>query len=109
MDAVVSEQTRLKVHLLMIKDLPLPLRTVDKRVQRTKMKLLDSFVSLIIERGYANVTVQDIIDRAKVGRSTFYAHFENKEQVLKGDNMARLLLRDRKFPATAGKCELDFQ
>jgi AcrR family transcriptional regulator len=108
MDTVVSEQTRLKVHLRMIKDLPLPLRTIDKRIQRTKMKLLDSFVSLIIERGYANVTVQDIIHRAKVGRSTFYAHFENKEHVLKGDNMLRLLLTDKKFSGTTVKCEIDF-
>jgi AcrR family transcriptional regulator len=79
----------------MINDLPPPLKSVDKRIQKTKRLLLDSFVSLIVEKGYANVTVQDIIDKAKVGRSTFYSHFENKEQVLKGDSMARLLLQNR--------------
>jgi AcrR family transcriptional regulator len=105
---VVPEQKELKVHFPMIKDLPSPPRNVDKRVQRTKVKLLHSFVSLILEKGYANVTVEDVIKKAKVGRSTFYTHFENKEQVLKGDNMMRLLLRDRIFPSPTAKTEIDF-
>jgi AcrR family transcriptional regulator len=92
----------------MIKDLPPPLKTVDKRIHRTKIKLLHSFVSLIVERGYANVTVQDIIDKARVGRSTFYAHFENKEQILKGVNMARLLLRDDAFTRKRDKYDINF-
>jgi AcrR family transcriptional regulator len=92
----------------MIKDLPPPQKSVDKRIQRTKIKLLDSFVSLIVERGYANVTVQDIIKKARVGRSTFYAHFENKEQIVKGDSMARLLLKDDVFTGRRGNCDIDF-
>jgi AcrR family transcriptional regulator len=92
----------------MMKDLPPPLKSVDKRIQRTKRLLLDSFVSLIIERGYANVTVQDILEKAKVGRSTFYSHFENKEQLLKGDNMARLLLQNSIITAPSGSSEINF-
>ena len=92
----------------MIKDLPPPLKSVDKRIQKTKRLLLDSFVSLIIERGYANVTVQDIIDKAKVGRSTFYSHFENKEQLLKGDNMARLLLQNKILTHASNHSEINF-
>ncbi len=42
----------------------------------------DAFRALILEKGYEAVTVQEIIDRANVGRSTFYAHFESKEQLL---------------------------
>ena len=42
----------------------------------------DAFIALILEKGYEAVTVQEIIDRANVGRSTFYAHFESKEQLL---------------------------
>jgi AcrR family transcriptional regulator len=79
----------------MMKDLPPPLRSIDKRIQKSKRQLLDAFVALIIERGYGNVTVQDIIDRAGVGRSTFYSHFENKEQLLRGPDMARLLVENK--------------
>jgi AcrR family transcriptional regulator len=92
----------------MINDLPPPLKSVDKRVQKTKRLLLDSFVSLIIERGYANVTVQNIIDKAKVGRSTFYSHFENKEQLLKGDSMARLLLQNKNVNSPSAKSGINF-
>lgn len=93
----------------MIKDLPPPLKSVDKRIEKTKRLLLDSFVALIIEKGYENVTVQDIIDRSKVARSTFYSHFENKEQLLKGDNMARLLFQNKVLSTTSKKCDIDFQ
>lgn len=54
----------------------------DRRIDRTRKLLTDSLIELILEKGYETVTVQDIIDRANVGRSTFYAHFENKEQLL---------------------------
>jgi AcrR family transcriptional regulator len=51
-------------------------------VQRTRRLLLNSLIDLILERGYETITVQDIIDRANVGRSTFYAHFQDKEDLL---------------------------
>lgn len=54
----------------------------DRRVQRTRKLLLDALMDLILEKGYESVTVQDIIDRANVGRSTFYAHFLDKQQLL---------------------------
>jgi AcrR family transcriptional regulator len=54
----------------------------DRRVQRTRSMLHDAFIDLIIEKGYEAITVQDIIDRANVGRSTFYSHFLDKEQLL---------------------------
>ena len=55
---------------------------VDRRIQKSKKYLSDAFIALILEKGYEAVTVQEIIDRANVGRSTFYAHFESKEQLL---------------------------
>lgn len=56
---------------------------VDRRVQRTKRLLSRALVELIVEKGsYELVTVQDILDRADVGRSTFYAHYENKDVLL---------------------------
>lgn len=57
-------------------------KPIDRRILKTRKLLSDALISLIIEKGYDAVTIQDIIDRANVGRSTFYAHFENKEQLL---------------------------
>lgn len=59
-------------------------KVVDRRIQKTRKLLSDSLIALILEKGYEAVTIQNIIDRANVGRSTFYAHFENKEQLLLG-------------------------
>ncbi len=54
-----------------------------RQTRRTQQALLRSFADLILERGYEAVTVRDIIARADVGRSTFYEHFDNKEQLLR--------------------------
>ena len=54
---------------------------VDRRVQRTRHLLQEALVALILEKGYEAVTVQDLIDRADVGRSTFYTHFRDKEEL----------------------------
>ncbi len=56
----------------------------DRRVQRTRNMLFEAFLDLMMEKGYDAITVQDIIDRANVGRSTFYSHFADKEQLLLG-------------------------
>ena len=61
---------------------------LDRRIQRTRKLLFDALLDLILEKGYEAVTVQHIIDRASVGRSTFYAHFENKDQLLYGSHQA---------------------
>jgi AcrR family transcriptional regulator len=55
----------------------------DRRVRRTRELLRNAFVSLVHEKGYDRVTVQDILDRADVGRSTFYAHYRDKEDLLR--------------------------
>ena len=57
-------------------------RPPDRRVRRTKQRLNEALESLIIEKGYDKITVQDLIDRADVGRSTFYAHYETKDDLL---------------------------
>ena len=57
-------------------------RAVDRRVQRTRKLLQEALVSMMIEKGYDGTTVQDIVDRANVGRATFYAHFADKETLL---------------------------
>jgi AcrR family transcriptional regulator len=57
-------------------------RKDDLRVQRTQQLLRAALLSLIEEKRFEQLTVQDIIDRANVGRATFYAHFDNKEDLL---------------------------
>ncbi len=57
----------------------------DRRVERTRKMLRDSLTELILEKDYDKITVQDIIDRANVGRSTFYAHFLDKDDLLIGE------------------------
>jgi AcrR family transcriptional regulator len=57
-------------------------RNDDRRVQRTRQLLRTALVPLIEENGFEALTVQDIIDRANVGRATFYAHFDKKEDLL---------------------------
>jgi AcrR family transcriptional regulator len=64
-------------------------RKVDRRVQRTRQLLHDALIALILEKGYDKITVQDIIDRANVGRSTFYAHYLDKQDLLES-GLARL-------------------
>ena len=56
----------------------------DRRTARTKRLLWEALVKLILKKGYEAVTVQDIIDEADIGRSTFYFHFESKEHLLLG-------------------------
>ena len=58
------------------------MQVVDRRIQKTKKLLSESLIALMLEKGYEAVTVQDIIDKANVGRSTFYTHYESKEQLL---------------------------
>jgi AcrR family transcriptional regulator len=56
----------------------------DRRVRRTRDALRAALTALIEEKGYAAISVQDIIDRADVGRSTFYAHFHDKDDLFLG-------------------------
>ena len=53
----------------------------DRRVQRTRELLQKALIDLIGERGYAGITIQDIVNRANVGRTTFYLHFNSKDEL----------------------------
>lgn len=55
---------------------------MDRRVRRTRDLLRRALLDLILEKGYDRITVQEVIDRADVGRSTFYAHFTDKDDLL---------------------------
>ncbi len=54
----------------------------DRRVERTRQALTTAMMELVAEKGYYAVSVQEIAERANVGRTTFYAHFSSKEALL---------------------------
>ena len=60
----------------------MPPNDVDRRVQKTCKLLQDALIELVAEKGYESVTIREILDKANVGRSTFYAHFQDKDQLL---------------------------
>lgn len=53
------------------------------RARKTRLRLVRVFNKLILERGYAKLTVGDVVEAAAVGRSTFYEHFETKDDILR--------------------------
>src|SRR5438552_2676589 len=78
---------------------------MDRRVQRTRALLQEALLALMTEKGYEETTVQDIIDRANVGRATFYAHFADKETLLTSrleDLRNSLSERQRQAPGSLG-------
>jgi AcrR family transcriptional regulator len=80
-------------------------KTRDRRVQRTRKLLQDGLIAMMIEKGYEATTVQNIIDRADVGRATFYAHFADKQALLLSsfvDLRAHLLERQQRALAAPG-------
>src|SRR5512143_953809 len=75
---------------------------MDRRVARTLARIREAHLSLIVEKGYDAVTVEDICQRADVGRSTFYAHFTSKEDLhRRGLESLRRELEDAQASARA--------
>ncbi len=57
--------------------------TMDRRKRKTRDAIFSAFISLLSKRDYNAITVGDIIEKADVGRATFYDHFETKDFLLK--------------------------
>jgi AcrR family transcriptional regulator len=55
----------------------------DRRTQRTQQDLMDALLDLLSVKHYDAISVKDIIEKANVGRSTFYAHYQTKDDLLK--------------------------
>jgi AcrR family transcriptional regulator len=53
----------------------------DRRSQRTRHLLSAAFVQLLKEKGYSAITISDLIERANIGRSTFYSHYRDKDDL----------------------------
>jgi len=59
-----------------------PPKRVDRRVQRTRQLLRQAAIEIMQEKGFLEMTIQNIADRANVNRGTFYAHFADKYALL---------------------------
>jgi len=76
----MSDNTRLvKRHIHLTR------RKMDARVRKTRDALGDALVTLMQEKPFDSIRVQDVLDRAQVGRSTFYAHYSDKDDLLMSD------------------------
>jgi AcrR family transcriptional regulator len=60
-------------------------KKMDRRIARTRNALGDALVALIQEKKFEDITVQEVLDRAGVGRSTFYVHYHDKEDLFVSD------------------------
>src|SRR5689334_11610301 len=71
----------------------------DQRVQRRRDRLGDALISLLLEKAFDDITVQEVLGQARFSRSTFYAHYRNKNDLFLSDaedfveNMANALSR----------------
>ena len=63
--------------------------TQDRRITKSRKAIYTAFLQLLNQKGYETITVQEIIDLADIGRSTFYSHYESKELLL--DELCRYL------------------
>lgn len=83
---------------------------LDPRVIRTRKLLREALIELIPEKGYDEITIKDITDRATLNRATFYLHYRDKEDLLdRGfEEIWDELTRENPFPkAPGGKLSLD--
>ena len=61
--------------------IPIPGASDDARAVRTRSELASALIALMHEKGFDDISVQEICERARVGRSTFYAHFQDKDEL----------------------------
>lgn len=57
------------------------MKKTDLRVKRTNKMIVEAFIRLVEEKGFDQVTVQDIADEAMINRATFYAHYKDKHDL----------------------------
>jgi AcrR family transcriptional regulator len=60
-------------------------KKIDRRVRATRDNLGDALIALMHEKPFETITVQHVLDRAKVSRSTFYSHYSDKNDLFLSD------------------------
>lgn len=90
-------------------DLPEVEKEPDRRPLRTKQALIDALISLMAEKHYDAITLKEVADRANVGRSTFYMHYQSKDDLLIGgfERILDLLVDQIVFSAADRSLDLD--
>jgi AcrR family transcriptional regulator len=81
----------------------------DRRTQRTQQALMDALLDLLKVKHYDAISVKDIIERANVGRSTFYSHYQTKDDLLQSgfERVLDMLLDQVVFDETEPNLTLD--
>jgi AcrR family transcriptional regulator len=80
----------------------------DLRVRRTKKMLREALIELVLEKGIEGITVNEITERAMINRSTFYRHYEDKNDLLeRGIDEMLLELTDQLVPPPKDIQEVD--
>src|SRR3954469_1365626 len=59
-----------------------PQPIIDRRITRTRQVIYETFISLISEKEFTQISIKDIINQANISRSTFYAHYQDKYDLL---------------------------
>lgn len=62
-----------------------PTRKIDPRARRTRNRLGDALIALLVAKPFDDITVQEVLDRAGVSRSTFYEHYRDKNDLFLSD------------------------
>jgi len=75
-------------------------RVTDRRILRTRSMIMDAFLTVLQKKEYPEITVIDIAEQANINRSTFYAHYIDKDDLL--HNMVKEKL-DLLTEATSGR------
>lgn len=74
----------------------------DRRSKRSRQMIGNALVELMLEKSFDAITVQEILDRANVGRSTFYAHYTDKEDLL-SEQIANIIQQLDAYTAQNGQ------
>src|SRR6266536_2554522 len=105
--AIKDKTTRFVRHLRTASEDKVPGKHVkDRRIQKTQALLREALVSLIHEKPYDAIAVMEILERANVGRSTFYTHFKDKDELLaSGIHDMLQAIHSSELPASGKKHE----
>lgn len=69
---------------------PVTEKSEDRRSKRSEQAMIDALIALMDNRSYDSISIKEIVEKANVGRATFYAHYQSKDDLLK-DGFERIL------------------